>query len=122
MAYRLNPGDCIQASLFGCITMIGDEENAFDLHKELIDWSVLDAKLNIMFFLNNFNDAMKTEDKDMPVLALIPKVIPIEIEYNPPLTEVSNHVNAIESLQSISEAAAIIGEAWQLVPCSLCTR
>jgi hypothetical protein len=37
MAYRLNPGDCIQASLFGCITMIGDEENDFDLHKELID-------------------------------------------------------------------------------------
>ena len=79
----MNPDDWIQASLFGCVAMIGDEENDFDLHKELIDPSVPDTKLNIMLFPNNLNDTMKMEDEDMTVLTLIPKVIPIEFESNP---------------------------------------
>jgi hypothetical protein len=47
----------------------------YDLRKELIDRISPTDKLN---------DATKTEDVDMPVLALLPKVIPFEFESDPP--------------------------------------
>jgi hypothetical protein len=114
----INSNELIGSTL-GIILKANSLEHKFtffdcDHRKELIDRTNPADKLKLPSLPNDLNNPTKTEHEDMQVLALFQKAIPIEFESDPPMTEI-NDVNPIESLQSIREAAAIIGEAWQFL-------
>jgi hypothetical protein len=85
-----------------------------DLHKELSDRTNPADKFKVPHIPSDLNDINKSEDEDIPVFALIPKAIPFEFDSDPPML-LAKDVDAIASFQLIGEAAAIIGEAWQLI-------